>query len=223
MSQVQNAWRNVVSLPRMLSRRALLKCSVLGGTAIGATTLSKMVGTAQAQQRGLPAQPEWQRQCFDALKTLPVAHRRRVVTGHNAQGKSYIVSDEIIADSSSIGGHMDLWETDPSQPFGPGPSAEIGGSDNLIAMKGGTRAYFATLPPGCNSTGTRENRQGMHRTLTIDYVYVLSGEITMLMDVPPDVRLKAGDVVIQRNTMHAWRVDGPGPATLLAFLARGDY
>lgn len=74
-------------------------------------------------------------------------------------------------------------------------------------MRGGTRAYFATLPQGCNSTGTRENRQGMHRTLTIDYVYVLSGDITMLMDEPPDVKLNAGDIVIQRNTMHARRVD----------------
>jgi quercetin dioxygenase-like cupin family protein len=62
----------------------------------------------------------------------------------------------------------------------------------------------------------------MHRTLTIDYVFVLSGEVTMLMDIPPEVKLKAGDVVIQRNTMHSWRVDGTTPVSLLASLVRVD-
>jgi hypothetical protein len=218
----QRTDRSVDERPYTLGRRTLLTCSVLGGAVLVATMFSHMVGAAQSQQGQTPTEQQWRQRNFDLLKTLPVAHRRRVVTGHNPQGKSYIVSDEIIADSPSIGGHMDLWATDPSQPLGPGPSIEIAGTDNLIATKGGTRAYFATLPPGTNSTATRENRQGMHRTLTIDYVYVLSGEVTMLMDVPPDVKLKAGDIVIQRNTMHSWRVDGATPVTLLAFLARVD-
>jgi hypothetical protein len=228
MPQPETARRPVTDKPRALGRRALLMCVLLGGAAIGATTLSNLVYAAHSQQRQTPTaqtppQEQWRQRDAELLKKVPVAHRRRLVTANNAEGKSYIVTDEIIADSSSIGGHMDLWATEPSQPFGPGPSSKIAGTDNLIAIKGGTRAYFATLPAGYNATATRENRQGMHRTLTIDYVYVLSGAVTMLMDVPPDIKLKAGDIVIQRNTMHSWRVDGPGPVTLLAFLARGDY
>jgi hypothetical protein len=45
----------------------------------------------------------------------------------------------------------------------------------------------------------------MHRTETVDYAVVMEGEIDMLMDDPKDdVHLKAGDVVVQRGTNHAW-------------------
>jgi len=52
---------------------------------------------------------------------------------------------------------------------------------------------------------TRENPRdaGMHRTKTVDYVLILSGEIDMLLD-DSEVHLKAGDVLIQRGTNHAW-------------------
>jgi hypothetical protein len=233
MSDRQIPWRTWVDLPRVLGRRALLKGSIVGGAALGASLSSNLIGVAHNQR-----QPSM----LDLLKTLPVAHRRRVVTGHNADGKSYIVSDEVIADNSggilgsslerlpdgrSIPGHMDLWATSPLQPLGPGPSDEPRGilpttSPNVDPAKGGTRWYVATLPPGFNATATFANRQGMHRTLTIDLVFVLSGEITMLMDIPPEVKLTGGDVVVQRNTFHSWRVDGKTPVSLLATLVRVD-
>jgi uncharacterized cupin superfamily protein len=43
----------------------------------------------------------------------------------------------------------------------------------------------------------------MHRTKSVDYVMVISGEITMLLD-DSEVHLKAGDVLVQRATVHAW-------------------
>ena len=52
----------------------------------------------------------------------------------------------------------------------------------------------------------------MHRTETIDYVIVLSGEIEMEMDDDTTIRLKAGDVLVQRGTNHAWINRGPEPA-----------
>ena len=51
----------------------------------------------------------------------------------------------------------------------------------------------------------------MHRTETIDYVIVLAGELEMRMD-DSTVKLKAGDVLVQRGTNHAWINRGPEPA-----------
>ena len=59
----------------------------------------------------------------------------------------------------------------------------------------GTRFAVIDFPPG--------NTAHMHRTETIDYVIVLEGEIEMDMD-QSTVRLKAGDVMVQRGTNHAW-------------------
>jgi len=222
MSQRQAAWQSVIDMPRAFGRRAWMKLSVLGGAAFGASAFSGFAAGPQSDQDQKRRQSD-----LDLLKTLPVAHRRRVVTGHNAEGKSYIVSDEVIADSSTIGGHMDLWATDPAHPLGLGPAGEPSGilpttSPHVDPVKGGTRWYVATLPAGANGTATFANRLGMHRTLTIDYVFVLSGEITMLMDIPPAVNLKAGDVIVQRNTVHAWRVGDKQPVSLLASLVRVD-
>jgi quercetin dioxygenase-like cupin family protein len=59
----------------------------------------------------------------------------------------------------------------------------------------GSRFVMIDYPPG--------NRGAMHRTETIDYVIVLSGEIDMKMD-DSTVRLQAGDVMVQRGTNHGW-------------------
>ena len=59
----------------------------------------------------------------------------------------------------------------------------------------GTRFAVIDFPPG--------NQARMHRTETIDYVIVLEGEIEMDMD-DSTVKMKAGDVMVQRGTNHAW-------------------
>jgi len=59
----------------------------------------------------------------------------------------------------------------------------------------GTRFAVIDFPPG--------NTPRMHRTETIDYVIVLEGEIEMDMD-DSTVKMKAGDVMVQRGTNHAW-------------------
>ena len=53
----------------------------------------------------------------------------------------------------------------------------------------------------------------MHRTETVDYAVVLEGELTLLLD-DEDIVLKAGDVVIQRGTNHAWSNRSGKPAVL---------
>ena len=66
------------------------------------------------------------------------------------------------------------------------------------------REVFAAMGNESASMAGRGGRHPMmHRTETIDYAIVLEGEITLLLD-DSDVELKAGDVVIQRGTSHAW-------------------
>ena len=62
----------------------------------------------------------------------------------------------------------------------------------------------------------------MHRTETIDYAIVLEGEITMLLD-DSEVVLKAGDVLVQRGTNHAWSNRGTIPAKIAFILIDGAY
>jgi uncharacterized cupin superfamily protein len=62
----------------------------------------------------------------------------------------------------------------------------------------------------------------MHRTETIDYAIVLSGEITMLLD-DSEVLLKAGDILVQCGTNHAWANRSKEPCTVVFILLDGEY
>lgn len=145
------------------------------------------------------------------------ARIRRVVTGHNAQGRSCVLSDELVSVTN-------MWVTSGSEPLGAWGPAEKRSvlpttRPQIDPAAGGTRWTIATMQPARDPKPTLQNRQGFHRTSTIDYVYVLSGEVVLLLD-EQEVQLKAGDTIIQRNTDHAWRVDGAVPARLLVALVR---
>jgi quercetin dioxygenase-like cupin family protein len=62
----------------------------------------------------------------------------------------------------------------------------------------------------------------MHRTETIDYAIVVSGEITMLLDVG-EVLLKAGDILVQCGTNHAWVNRSNAPAVVIFVLIDGEF
>jgi quercetin dioxygenase-like cupin family protein len=108
--------------------------------------------------------------------------------------------------SSSGGVSTLIWCTDRTPADIPvGENTEDMGARQLGTPPppDGTRFTVNDIPPG---------RIGpMHRTETIDYVIVLSGEIEMEMD-NSTIRLKAGDVLVQRGTNHAWINRGTGPA-----------
>lgn len=59
---------------------------------------------------------------------------------------------------------------------------------------------------------------GMHTTDSVDYGILLEGEISLELDDGKTVALKAGDVVVQNGTRHAWRNPGTEPATLIFVL-----
>ncbi len=126
---------------------------------------------------------------------------RRVVTGHDATGVAKVLIDEPITNvrSSRPGSASRLmWSTDATPAdISIGEDVEDMGARILGTPPpaNGTRFTINDIPPG------RPGR--MHRTETIDYAIVLAGEIDMEMD-GSTVKLKTGDVVIQRGTNHSW-------------------
>lgn len=157
---------------------------------------------------------------------------RRVVTGHDAAGKAIVLADgepPVVIRSPVQAGlaFYELWNTDrmPSPILADYDEPTIGRRDTA-PPKGGTVIRFVDLPPeGPNgpeldkdkarelfsAVGLAENAEHhapgrhplMHRTESIDYGIVLSGEIVLLLD-DSEVHLKAGDMVVQRGTIHAW-------------------
>jgi quercetin dioxygenase-like cupin family protein len=134
---------------------------------------------------------------------------RRIVTGHDARqtAKALIDAPATNWKSSSPGTVSTLiWSTD-------GAPADISVGEAIEDLGGrvlgtappasGTRFAVIDFPPG--------NTGRMHRTETIDYVIVISGEIDMEMD-DSTVHMTAGDVMVQRGTNHAWVNRGTGPA-----------
>lgn len=157
---------------------------------------------------------------------------RRVVTGHDANGRAIVLSDgpaPVVKTNPARPGYRgtDLWKTsatpapitreEPDPTLGPRtlhPPAngtiiritELGPeTEELRNLNGETvRSIFATAGAEGASTFEPGGRHPlMHRTETIDYAVVLEGEITLVLD-NQDVQLKAGDVVIQRGNNHSW-------------------
>jgi len=133
---------------------------------------------------------------------------RRIVTGHNHQGKSIVKWDsEIEAISGRPGfSYVPLWATKqlPAKLTDEDPSTwEIG-----TTIADGSVFRIIRYEPGV--------AKRWHRTDSIDYAVVLSGEIYMQLD-EEEVHLKAGDVMIQRGTMHNWVNRGTEPC-LIAFV-----
>jgi mannose-6-phosphate isomerase-like protein (cupin superfamily) len=143
---------------------------------------------------------------------------RRIVTGVDRAGKSYVVSNEVLPDS----GYTVLWEVDPALV-----GRWIAAVDPKTAAKtiepppGASRWIIASMPPDAQSRGGPRleglDEHGFHTTRTVDYDLVLEGRLILDLD-QGSVELEAGDVVVQQATRHAWRNPGDRPAKLLAVL-----
>ncbi len=150
---------------------------------------------------------------------------RRLVTGHRADGRSTVLLDgpaPNVKQRQAGNASTLLWVSDecPAQVSGSGDRAarEIG----VPPPARGSIFRIAEFPPGAGgevrdneavlrdfgigadvARGHPPRHPAIHRTRSLDYVIVLEGEITLLLD-DGDVVLKAGDVVIQQATNHAW-------------------
>ena len=139
---------------------------------------------------------------------------RRIVTGHDARGRAIVATDETFsaAESPTRPGisRVEVWSTaampvDNSEgAAGDAQRAGFVKRYNYVGTGQGSVIRVTSFAPG--SPGF------MHRTETCDYAILLSGECDLELDDGKTVRMKAGDICVQRGTMHAWVNRGNEPA-----------
>jgi mannose-6-phosphate isomerase-like protein (cupin superfamily) len=176
---------------------------------------------------------------------------RRVVTGHDENGKAVVISDgpAPFVHVNAVNPEWystDIWRTGETParivPVADEPTL---GPRRQMPQKRGTvlrinhfppesedvrkmdpeasRRAFAALGNEKAATFGKGGRHPlMHRTETIDYAIVLSGEITMVMD-DVDVELKAGVVLVQCGTNHAWSNRSKAPCVVAFVLIDGEF
>lgn len=123
---------------------------------------------------------------------------RRVVTGHDGDGRARVIIDEMTPNTATLrqGANAALvWTTEGL------PICNDGDEDESLrkvgtAVEEGTVFRVIDYSPGVTPR--------MHRTESIDYAVVMSGEIWMQLDDGEEVQLRAGDVLVQRGTIHNW-------------------
>ena len=132
---------------------------------------------------------------------------RRVITGHDANGRAVVKIDEVaknITSSRPQQSAVVIWTTEGF------PVNNDGDADTS------TRKVGTTLANGCVFRVV-EFGPGVsprnHRTDSIDFAVVMSGEIDMQLD-GSEVHLKAGDVLVQRGTIHNWVNRGKEPCVI---------
>lgn len=175
---------------------------------------------------------------------------RRVVTGHDKDGKAIVVSDgpAPVHTNPLRPGQIahEIWKTNAMPvPLGRDEPDPVAGPRQIHPPARGTIFRISEVPPESdairnmtpekareafravgNEAASTFGRGGrhplMHRTETVDYAVVLEGEITLLLD-DADVKLTAGDVVIQRGTSHAWSNRSGKPVKMLYVLIDGHF
>ncbi len=167
---------------------------------------------------------------------------RRVVTGHDETGKAIVLIDGDAANvkvrpGTGIGATL-LWMTDET-PSDMTSHADAGERETGVTPPlNGSIFRTVEFPPEKDAEGGQSNEEmraemgvgrggsdtparhpGMHRTPSIDYAIVMTGEIDMLLD-DSEIHLAAGDVVVQMGTNHAWANRGD-EACQIAFILIG--
>jgi mannose-6-phosphate isomerase-like protein (cupin superfamily) len=132
---------------------------------------------------------------------------RRVVTGHDEHGGAIVVLDELtqLTERRPKTTAAVMWTTEgfpvDNDVFEDTSTREVG-----TTLANGTVFRILELEPG--------NGQRMHRTDSVDYAIVMTGEIDMELDGGREVHLNAGDVMVQRGTVHNWVNRGTVPCRI---------
>ena len=159
-----------------------------------------------------------------------------------AEGKAVFVSDERVTAApmgrNPAGGFHQLWGGDEAPTFpddGHQPAQAT-----FFPPVGGYRFIVVTMPPSGASSPAggdpeairseterrfpglsahmEQDNPGMHTTDTIDFEYIVSGEIVLELDDGAEVVLRAGDTVVQNGTRHRWHNRSNEPVVYVAFL-----
>jgi quercetin dioxygenase-like cupin family protein len=136
---------------------------------------------------------------------------RRVITGHDANGRAIVKIDEVSKNivSSRPGASANVIWTTEGFPANNDGQADEGLKKAGTTLKNGTIFRIIEFAPGVAARN--------HRTDSIDYIVIMSGEIDMELD-GSSVHLKAGDVMVQRGTIHNWVNKGTQPCVLAVVL-----
>lgn len=168
---------------------------------------------------------------------------RRLVTGHDKDGKSVVIFDgappTVLATDARPGATMTgIWDTNSTPARIEGKADAYAHVINLMPPRNGTQCIALELQPedpevmrkvdrnaafgamnaaGKLAQGDKARHPYMHATETVDYVIILKGEVTLILDDSEHL-LKAGDVVVQRGTNHAWSNRGKESCILIGML-----
>jgi quercetin dioxygenase-like cupin family protein len=144
------------------------------------------------------------------------AKPRRIVTGHDASGKSVVLSDTPNPKTLDIGtaAFHEVWITDRTP-------VEIGATEpeptdrpvRVPPPANGVGVRFTEMEPGAESP--------MHRTETVDVGVVIEGETWLLLDDGSETRVGVGDAVVQRGTNHAWANRSDRPVRMVFVMIDG--
>jgi quercetin dioxygenase-like cupin family protein len=140
---------------------------------------------------------------------MPAPEIRRVVTGHNAEGLAIVALDEVVKGDLVT----QVWGT-TKQPSDNVSDWDYGVSQPGPTIPAGSALRIVDINPGY--------RSAMHRTNSVDYVFILAGELEMELDGGEWVHLKTGDIVIQRGTNHAWENKSNGICRLASVLMAAE-
>ena len=144
---------------------------------------------------------------------------RRIVTGHDPDGRGRILSDgaapasHVVPDGATF---HDMWVTTASPaPLSATEPEPIQADELMGPPTAGTRVRIVDMPAGARSP--------MHRTASVDYGVVLEGEITLVLDDGSATSIGPGELVVQRGTDHAWENRSEQPVRLLFVLVAGEF
>jgi len=136
---------------------------------------------------------------------------RRVVTGHDKNGKARVIIDELSDNIiSRRAGQQStvIWATDQTPPNLEALN-DLSPDVKSTTVANGTVFRVSRFEPGVAPRN--------HRTASMDYAVVLSGQIDMELDDGEVVNLRAGNVLVQRGTVHNWTNPGTEPC-IIAFV-----
>jgi naringenin degradation protein FdeH len=141
---------------------------------------------------------------------------RRIVTGHDASGRSVILSDTPSPKTTDIGtaAFHEIWVTEGMPVQIPADEPEPTARPIRVPPPAnGVMIRYTEMAPGAQSP--------MHRTETLDVGIVLEGETWLLLDDGSETRVGPGDAVVQRATNHAWANRSDQPVRMVFVLVDG--
>lgn len=142
---------------------------------------------------------------------------RRIVTAHDADGNAVIGDDAVMTNVHQLrsGNYQTLiWVTDDTPAEVDGDADPAARTMEIEPPARGSVFRVLELQPGKDAY--------MHRTDTVDYAIIMSGECDMMLDGGAEVHVAAGDVMVQRGTWHGWANRGDEPCQI-AFILIGAH